>query len=98
MFDYVNILKFWLIRFAMVEAQKTLNNKLVGWIKNDLEDYLYKFLYIAALTIIIKYNMIKMRILYRDIFQITIVALMYLVLSFIMFESIKQLIKLALIY
>ncbi len=61
-FDQFNVIDFWLIGFASVETKETPTEKYSGWIKNNPHDYLYKHLWTAALTIILKYSMLSMRI------------------------------------
>lgn len=59
-FDCVNVLEFWLVRFALVETKETTKDKYVGWVKEDPKYYLYNYCYIAILSMILKYSMIKM--------------------------------------
>lgn len=60
-FDWIDVLNFWLIEFALIETNKTPKDELVGWVKNDLEKYLYKYLCIAILIIVTKYSIMKIR-------------------------------------
>lgn len=61
-FDYINVLDFGLIEFILIETEETLKDKYVGQIKKDFKNYLYNHLYIFALSMILKYSMVKIDI------------------------------------
>lgn len=43
-FDCVNIIDFWLVKFAAVKTEKTAAEDIVGWLKNDKNNSWYKSL------------------------------------------------------
>lgn len=53
-FDYINVIDFWIISFASVVIKDTPEEKYMRWIKDDPNDYLYKYLYTTTLKMIIK--------------------------------------------
>lgn len=60
-FDWLNMIDFQLVGFALIEIKETSEEKYISWIKDDPNDYLYKYFHIAALRIILKYNILSMR-------------------------------------
>lgn len=97
-FDQVNIIDFLLIGFTLIKFKDILEDKFVSWIKDNLKEYLYKYLHNTTFIIILKYNIIKIGMSKRNMYQLTVVALIYSVLTFNLFENIKQLMKLLLVY
>lgn len=98
-FDQLNMINFWLVRFALVETEETFEEKYIGQIKDDPHDYLYKYLCIAALIIILKYSMLSMGKPQTKVYKITVVAFLRCVLTFdLYYEGIKQSVKLLLVY
>lgn len=95
-FDWLNIINFWLVEFALVKTEETPKEKYIGWIKDDSDDYLYKHLYTVAFTIILKYNMLSMGIPQGEVYEITVSTLLCYVLTFDLYEGIEQSVKLVL--
>lgn len=96
-FDQLNVINFWLIEFTSIETKKTLKEKYISWIRNDLDDNLYKHFYTTALTIILKYCILSIRMLKREVYKITISTFLHCILTFDLYKDVAQLMKLALV-
>lgn len=55
-FNWLNIIDFWIIGFALIEINKTLEDKYIDWIKNNHHNYFYKHLRTITPIMILKYN------------------------------------------
>lgn len=88
-FDCVNVLNFWLIKFALVETEEIPKDKYVGLVKKNPKNSLYNHLSVAALSMILKYSIMKIGIPQEEVYKLTIVALMQSILIFNSHKSIK---------
>lgn len=61
-FNQLNGINFWLIRFILIKTKEIFKEKYFGWIKDDLNNYLYKYSCTCTLIIILKYNILNIKI------------------------------------
>lgn len=83
------MIDFWFFRFALVETKETHKEKYIGRIRDDPDNYLYKHFCITALTVILKYYMLSIKILQRKMYEIIVVAFLHCILTFDLYENIK---------
>lgn len=97
-FDYVNVLDFWLIKFGLVKTKEIFKNKYIDWIKENFNNYLYNYLCVATFFMILKYYMMKISMLEKEVYKLTIAILMGSVPIFKLYKDIEHSIKLLLVY
>lgn len=81
-FKYANIINFQIIRFAIIETKNTLLENIVGWVKTDKDNSWYTHLCIIALILKLQYIILSIGKPERNIYNFTIVKIIYSVFIF----------------
>lgn len=81
-FDHANVIDFWLVRFTTIEIEKTMAENMISYLKNDNDNGWYNSLQTAALILNLKFTILSISMLENNVYNLTIVAMIYLVLMF----------------